>query len=223
MLKSVAHFVSRCAALTQIVSLSAAMAIAGVSAAKAAIIFDNITGTSSPGGYLIGQYPGGGVYAIGFDFTVPSGAGPAVGGAIGVEYSSGVDQLDLAIAENVGGVVGPTVATATLTGIPSTLTILDFSLAAPVALEPNHSYWLIATADTSSAVFYWWTPDIPPGVYDQAVSVNGGLFASGTNQRPGQFAIFSAPEPSTWTMLLIGFGAAAFAMRRASLRPRLRA
>jgi hypothetical protein len=213
-----ARFVSKRAALARAAGASMVLALGGATSASAGVIFDNITGTSSPGGYLVGQYPGGGIYAIGFDFTAPSVAGPAVGGAIGVEYSSGLNQLDLTLAENIGGAVGPTVATATLTAIPATLTILDFSLTSPATLTPGASYWLIATADDPSAVFYWWTPNIPVGSFDQIVSVNGGAFTFDQNLRPGQFAIFSVPEPSTWAMLVVGFAGVAFAASRASIR-----
>ncbi len=223
MLRLFAHFVLMPVALAGIAALgAAALALGGAGEANAGLIFSNITGTSSPGGYLVGLYPGAGDYAIGSDFTAPSDVGPAVGGAIGVEYSSGLDQLDLTLAENLGGDVGPTVATATLTNIPPTLAILDFTLSAPTTLTPGASYWLIATADDPTAVFYWWTPAIPAGAYDQTVSYNGGSFSFDTNLRPGQFAIFSVPEPSTWTMLIIGFGGLAFAMSRASIRSRSR-
>jgi hypothetical protein len=84
-----------------------AFALGGARDASAEVIFDNSTGTSSSGGYVVGEYSPGSVYALGGNFTVPIGAPPhLVGGSIGVSFgasSSGRNEMDPEIAENVGG------------------------------------------------------------------------------------------------------------------------
>jgi hypothetical protein len=184
--------------------------------AKAEVIFDNITGTSSPGGYVVGLYSPGSDYAIGWSFTVPLGAAlPALGGSIGVSFlgGSGTNEMDLEIAEDDSlSTIGAVVATAVITNLPADLEIINFQLSSPVILTPGATYWLLASMPDPNATAYWWTPNIAadPGAFPQAVSYNGGSYTLGSNERPGEFSIATVPEPSTWVMTLLGFAAAAW-------------
>ena len=102
-----------------------AFALGGARDASAEVIFDNRTGTSSSGGYVVGEYSPGSVYALGGNFTVPVGAPlHLVGGSIGVSFgasSAGLNEMDLEIAEDVGGAdtVGAILASATISDLPT--------------------------------------------------------------------------------------------------------
>jgi hypothetical protein len=84
-----------------------AFALGGAGDASAEVIFDNSTGTNSSGGYVVGDYSPGSVYALGGSFTVPVGAPlHLVGGSIGVSFnpsSTRLNQMDVEIAQDVGG------------------------------------------------------------------------------------------------------------------------
>jgi hypothetical protein len=121
----------------------AATALTLSGAARAGVIFDNITGANSPGGFVVGEYSPGADYAIGSSFTVPLGeARPMLGGSIGVSFKagSGLNQMDLQIAEDVGDTVGATVAWLnTFTRIPrganSTARVLPREMTAALVAE----------------------------------------------------------------------------------------
>jgi hypothetical protein len=198
---------------------AAAFALWGAGEASAAVIFDNSTGTSSSGGYVVGEYSPGSVYALGGDFTVPVGAPlHLVGGSIGVSFdsnSTGSNEMDLEVAEDVGGAdpVGAVVASATISNLPTVLTFVNFTM--PEALlTPGASYWLLASMPDSAATAYWWAADIPPGSYPVAVSYNGGTFTAGIHSQPVMFTIVAVPEPPSWAMILLGFAAIAWAASR---------
>jgi hypothetical protein len=84
-----------------------AFALGGAGDASAEVIFDNTTGTSSSGGCVVGEYSPGSVYALGGNFTVPIGAFPSSRRRLDrVSFgasSSGRNEMDLEIAEDVGG------------------------------------------------------------------------------------------------------------------------
>jgi PEP-CTERM motif len=188
-----------------------AFALGGGASASAAVIFDNSTGTSSSGGYVVGEYSPGSVYALGGDFTVPDGAPlRLVGGSIGVSFdaaSPGLNEMDLEIAKDVGGAepVGAIVASATIDDLPTVLTFVDFNVSPVALLTPGASYWLLASLPDPTATAYWWAAYVSPGAYPVAVAYNGGVFALGSHSQPVMFTIDAVPEPSTWTMILIGF------------------
>jgi hypothetical protein len=202
---------------------AAALVLAGAGDASAEVIFDNTTGTNSSGGYVVGEYSPGSVYALGGSFTVPVGAPlHLVGGSIGVSFaptSTGLNQMDLEIAQDVGGAdpVGAILASATISGLPTVLTFVDFTVSPEALLTPGASYWLLASMPDSSATAYWWAADIPPAAYPVAVAYNGGVFALGSHPQPVMFTIDAVPEPATWLMVLVGFaGAALWRTRRVS-------
>jgi hypothetical protein len=97
-------FAEHATRLRRIAAIAAmAFALGGTRDASAEAIFDNSTGTSSSGGYVVGEYSAGSVYALGGNFTVPVGAPlHLVGGSIGVSFgasSAGLNEMDLEIAE----------------------------------------------------------------------------------------------------------------------------
>jgi hypothetical protein len=219
MLKLIEVSVEHAGRLCRMVAVAAAaFALGGAVEAPAAVIFDNITGTSSPGGYVVGQYSPGSDYAIGWSFTVPLDVdSPLLGGSIGVQYAGGTNEMDLQIADDVGDAVGATVASGVIKNLPSVLGIVNFTMSPEVVLTPGASYWLLASMPDPSARAYWWTPNIAAVTdgFPEAVSYNGGAYSVGSNERPGQFSIVTVPEPSTWAMLLVGFaGIACIASRR---------
>jgi hypothetical protein len=193
----------------QIVAVAAAaFALGGAGQAPAAVIFSNITGTSSPGGYVVGQYSPGSDYAIGWSFTVPLEIDrPLLGGQIGVQYAYGTNEMDLQIATDVGDTVGATVASGKIDNLPTALHIVSFTMSPNVVLTPGASYWLLASMPDPNARAYWWTPNITPvpNGFPEAVSYNGGAWSVGSNERPGQFSILTVPEPPAWAMTLAGF------------------
>jgi len=68
-------FAEHATRLQRIAAITAtAFALGGAGDASAEAIFDNSTGTSSSGGYVVGEYSTGSVYALGGNFTVPVGA-----------------------------------------------------------------------------------------------------------------------------------------------------
>jgi hypothetical protein len=126
--------------LRMVAIAAAAFALAGAGEARAAVIFDNITGTSSPGGYVVGEYSPGSDYAIGWSFTVPIGvSSPLLGGSIGVQYAFGTNEMDLQIADGVGDTVGATVASGVITNLPATLEIVNFTMSPQVVLTSGAS------------------------------------------------------------------------------------
>jgi hypothetical protein len=138
-----------------------AFALGGARDASAEVIFDNRTGTSSSGGYVVGEYSPGSVYALGGNFTVPVGAPlHLVGGSIGVSFgasSTGLNEMDLEIAEDVGGAdpVGAILASATISDLPTVLTFVDFTVSPEALLTPGASYWLLASMPDTAATAYW--------------------------------------------------------------------
>jgi hypothetical protein len=216
MLKLITNaFVEHAARLRRVAAIAAAAAaLGGAGQASAEIIFDNVTGPASAptssGGYVVGEYSPGSVYALGGVFTVPlNGPLDLVGGSIAVSFdaaSTGINEMDLAIADDIGGAdpVGAIVATATISNLPTALTSVDFTT--PEAqLTPGASYWLLASMPDSTATAYWWAADIPQGAYPVAVAYNGGVFMLGSHTQPVMFTIDAVPEPSTWAMVLVGF------------------
>jgi hypothetical protein len=143
-------FAEHATRLRRIAAIAAmAFALGGTRDASAEAIFDNSTGTSSSGGYVVGEYSAGSVYALGGNFTVPVGAQlHLVGGSIGVSFgasSAGLNEMDLEIAEDVGGAdtVGAILASATISDLPTVLTFVDFTVSPEALLTPGASYWLV--------------------------------------------------------------------------------
>ena len=200
-------FVERATRLQRVAAFAAtALALGGAGEASAAVIFDNRTGASSSGGYVVGA-----VYALGGSFTVPVGAHlDLVGGSIGVSFdafNTGLNEMDLEIAKDVGGAdpVGAIVASAIISNLPTVLTFVDFTVSPEVILTPGASYWLLASMPDPTATAYWWAADIAPAAYPVAVAYNGGIFTLGSHTPPVMFTIDAVPEASTWAMMLIGF------------------
>jgi PEP-CTERM motif len=228
MLKLLARaFMERTTRLRRVAAIAAAaFALGGAGEASAEVIFDNVTGPlsapTSSGGYVVGEYDPDSVYALGGVFTVPvNGPLDLVGGSIAVSFdaaSTGMDEMDLEIAEDVGGAdpVGAIIATARISSLPTVLTLVDFTLSPEALLTPGGSYWLLASMPDPTATAYWWAADImTPGAYPVAVAYNGGVFALGSHTHPVMFTIDAVPEPSTWLMVLVGFaGFAGAALRR---------
>jgi PEP-CTERM motif len=217
-------FAEHATRLRRIAAIAAmAFALGGTRDASAEAIFDNSTGTSSSGGYVVGEYSAGSVYALGGNFTVPVGAPlHLVGGSIGVSFgasSAGLNEMDLEIAEDVGGAdtVGAILASATISDLPTVLTFVDFTVLPEALLTPGASYWLVASMPDTTATAYWWAAYVPPAAYPVAVAYNGGIFALGSHSQPVMFTINAVPEPSTWLMVLVGFAAFGWAALR---RPR---
>jgi PEP-CTERM motif len=218
MLKLLTHaFMERTTRLQRVAAIAAAaFALGGAGEASAEVIFDNVTGPlsapTSSGGYVVGEYSPGSVYALGGVFTVPvNGPLDLVGGSIAVSFdaaSTGMNEMDLEIAEDVGGAdpVGAIIATATISSLPTVLTLVDFTVSPEALLTPGGSYWLLASMPDPTATAYWWAADIAQGAYPVAVAYNGGVFALGSHTQPVMFTIDAVPEPSTWAMILIGFG-----------------
>jgi hypothetical protein len=134
-------FVGRTTRLRRIGAIAAtAFALGGAAKASAEVIFDNSTGTSSSGGYVVGEYSPGSDYALGGNFTVPVGAPlHLVGGSIGVSFdatSTGLNEMDLEVAEDVGGAdpVGAVVASATISNLPTVFTFVDFTMSSEALL-----------------------------------------------------------------------------------------
>ena len=176
-------FAEHATRLQRIAAIAAtAFALAGAGDASAEVIFDNSTGTSSSGGYVVGEYSPGSVYALGGNFTVPVGAPlHLVGGSIGVSFgasSTGLNEMDLEIAEDVGGAdpVGAILASATISDLPTVLTFVDFTVSPEALLTPGASYWLLASMPDTTATAYWWAAYVPPAAYPVAVAYNGGDF-----------------------------------------------
>jgi hypothetical protein len=221
-------FAEHATRLRRIAAIAAmAFALGGTRDASAEAIFDNSTGTSSSGGYVVGEYSAGSVYALGGNFTVPVGAPlHLVGGSIGVSFgasSAGLNEMDLEIAEDVGGAdtVGAILASATISDLPTVLTFVDFTVLPEALLTPGASYWLVASMPDTTATAYWWAAYVPPAAYPVAVAYNGGIFALGSHSQPVMFTINAVSEPSTWLMVLVGFAAFGWAaLRRPRCAPR---
>jgi hypothetical protein len=218
-------FMERTTRLHRMAAVAAmGFALGGAGNASAEVIFDNSTGTSSSGGYVVGEYSPGSVYALGGSFTVPVGAPlHLVGGSIGVSFaasSTGLNQMDLEIAQDIGGAdpVGAVLASATVSGLPTVLTFVNFTVSPEVLLAPGASYWLLASMPDPTATAYWWAANIPPTAYPVAVAYNGGVFALGSHTQPVMFTIDAVPEPSTWLTVLVGFAGAALWRTRRALR-----
>jgi hypothetical protein len=197
-------FAEHATRLQRIAAIAAtAFALGGAGDASAEVIFDNSTGTSSSGGYVVGEYSPGSVYGLGGNFTVPVGAPlHLVGGSIGVSFgasSTGLNEMDLEIADDVGGAnpVGAILASATISDLPTVLTFVDFTVSPEALLTPGASYWLLASMPDTTATAYWWAAYVPPAAYPVAVAYNGGDFALGSHTQPVMFTISAVPEPPT--------------------------
>jgi hypothetical protein len=219
-------FVERAARLRCVAAIAgAAAALGGAGQASAETIFDNVTGPASAptssGGYVVGEYSPGSVYALGGVFTVPlNGPLDLVGGSIVVSFdtaSAGLNEMDLEIAQDIGGAdpVGAIVASTTISSLPTSLTLVDFATPETM-LTPGASYWLLASMPDPTATAYWWAADISQGAYPVVVSYNSGVFALGSHTQPVMFTIDAVPEPSTWLMSLMGFAGFAWATLRRS-------
>lgn len=142
-----------------------------------------------------------------------------VGGSIGVSFgasSAGLNEMDLEIAEDVGGAdpVGAILASATISDLPTVLTFVDFTVSPEALLTPGASYWLLASMPDTSATAYWWAADVPPAAYPVLVAYNRGVLALGSHTQPVMFTISAVPEPSAWLTVFVGFAAFGWAALR---------
>ena len=127
---------------------------------------------------------------------------------------------------------GPVIESATfaLAGLPTGWTVKHYDQFADVVLNPNSLYWIevsVHSASDESIIEWGTTADISgPGVagnYSAWSLTDDGFFR---NKGIDPFAFDSAlemevdivPEPSTWTMMLLGFAGLGLARRHGSRR-----
>ena len=170
--------------------------IYGTNFASPAVVFSNLVGTNTPGGYVVGLYGGGpDYYSIGYNFTVPTGSDFIfTGGAYFASSSSGTNTVNLALRSDSGGTPGPVLESINLVNVLSSSPgIIRFNSASNPILVRGHQYWLTAAiANPSTSTSIWWISPSDSGL--GASSRNDGSWSVSSTTNRGAFQILGAPK-----------------------------
>jgi hypothetical protein len=178
--------------------------------ARAATVFSNYTGSNCKCGF------GGAFYAeefspaSDFDFT----------GAAAFVVNTDVEAQPLSIGLYSSVPSSPLWTSGTLTAPSSSATLASASYSgSPILLQTGNEYFLVLNLSASSSLD--WLADGSSSVF--AFTSADGLSWNGLGEQDLQFEIFGTalgaaiPEPSPWTMLLLGFGLVGFVANRRGL------
>ena len=183
-------------------------------AAQPAAAAGMLTGGISSNGYVLINPPGDISQATSLDFN--TAAGTATPGTPGVlsSYGSGSGSFAGVFCSGVpscGSIQDITSLVVGAQSIPLFFVLtggnngnpITFDLTAITAIDRSQSGFLNVTA---SGIFNWTGYDPTPGVFQ--------FSAQGTNVTSFSLSAQAVPEPSTWALMLLGFGAIGVAMRR---------
>jgi PEP-CTERM motif len=167
-----------------------------------------------------------------------SDALPREGDTYTISLEGGIPLSDLAFdpekgLEHLDGspvdFIGPALAHVTfpVATLPSAPTVEHYDQFAGVALDPNSLYWIEVRVAGESVVEWGATNDVSgPGVADNYLAWFGTDDGFFRNKGVQPFAFDQAlkmevdavPEPSTWAMMLVGFGGLGLASYRSTVR-----
>jgi hypothetical protein len=227
------------------VSGCAAISLTAFSAsARAELLFDSLSSaTTEVTGNTFMPYPADASFATGAStfhatdiallLSQINGFAPS-GDTFTVSLEGGVPLADvtfdpiagLSVLPNQGPILGS--VTLSISDLSTGLAVEHFSQFASIALKPDSFYWIdLSLSDQAlmdGASVGWGTTDdnSGPGVSQGFNSSNTTDFFFFPNNRDGgaeafQMEVASVPEPSTWALMLMGFGGLALiAYRRRS-------
>ena len=147
------------------------------------VVFTNLGGTSTPGGFVIGLYPFTpptfSSFALGFPFT-PSGSNFRLTEvAVLTSLVHGTNDLLITLYTDSSGSPGtPLESWSEVNELGSTVQIVSVRSLLHPKLVNGQQYWLVVTMAVPSAEGIWWINPIGD-VRTQAASINGGPFTLG--------------------------------------------
>jgi uncharacterized protein (TIGR03437 family) len=161
------------------------------------VVYSNLTGLNSTGGYGVGLYQQGpDTYAVAYGFTVPAGTDYVfAGGAYHASFTSGVNSVNLTLDSDAGSSPGAEIESINLRNVvPGSRAIVSFSSAARPSLVSGRQYWLSAAmANPSTSKSVWWMPSQPDtGI--GAISRNGGAWSVNKAASRGAFQVLGTPQ-----------------------------
>jgi Putative binding domain, N-terminal len=121
------------------------------------IIFNNLTGVATPGGYIVGQYPGFGDFTIAAAF-IPGDQSFRLNQVQALlSFSSGANHMILGLFDDVGGRPGSLLESWNLMNVlgPAPAVVTLSSVTHPALVE-GKSYWITAGMADPSSVGVWW-------------------------------------------------------------------
>jgi hypothetical protein len=177
-----AHIREHVFAVSLVMSLVALLLITAAHATpREAVVFSSLEGTSTPGGYVVGQYPSTtNDFAIGFPFT-PSGRNYRLSEVrVLASFVHGVNDLVISLYSDSSGLPGSPLESWSEVDLDTTPEIVTVRSELHPKLEAGTQYWLVlsmAVPWTSEGI--WWGN--PLGEKSpQAASINGRSYTSST-------------------------------------------
>jgi hypothetical protein len=214
--------------VVDLVLLTSAFPFVASRPARAGIIYSDLSGTASPGAYVVGEYSPGNSYVIGAAFT-PGGQTYVLTQIQALlSFSSGTNDMIVGLYSDSGGIPGATpLESWNLNGVlGSSPTIETLTSVAKPALDAGHQYWITAAMADPTSTGLWWINNIgglccgePGEVQGIATSaLNGGPFSPGALTGVGfhAFAVSGdpVPEPSSFLLLPVALFALLSARKR---------
>ncbi len=192
-----------------------------VAQADAAVIYDNLSASSSGADGVSAEIGFGSLYDS-FS-TGTSGFGlNQIQVLLGGNPDAGALQVSLLSDNNIApGLFLANIGTVSDSQLSSTLAVFTFTLSAPILLAANTRYWVELSDNAStptSAVWSWSFDTSGVGVAGEYFA-NSCCISANPGNGPYQMSVSgSVPEPSTWAMMLIGFAGIGVAAYRRSKR-----
>jgi uncharacterized protein (TIGR03437 family) len=170
----------------------------GANFTKSAVVFSNLQGTKTPGGYTVGLYgTGPDSYALAYSFVAPPGNDYVFTGATYFGSSAkGTNDLILTLCSDSNGAPGTVLESQHLVNVLSSSPgLVQFVSAVNPTLTGGHQYWLTAAmAYPATSASVWWISPSDSGLFSG--STNGGPWSSSPTTSRGAFAITATLKAS---------------------------
>ncbi|HEX3745808.1 MAG TPA: RHS repeat-associated core domain-containing protein [Bryobacteraceae bacterium] len=146
-------------------------------------IFSDLTGTFTPGGYIVGQYSPGNTFTIGAAFSVVGQNYTLNLIQTLMSFSSGVNNMNVGLYTDSGGIPGTLLESWSLVNVlPPAPSIITLTSVVNPILMAGQRYWITAAMADPTSVGVWWINAIGDGLQGFASSsLNGATFTPGAN------------------------------------------
>ena len=186
---------------------------AAVPAAAVTITFDEFAPSNSNGAIAINQYSGFGVQFIGTDDGSTWG-----GNANGNPGNWGVDGTNGPIFSGFNGASNAQtlIFSSSINGFSLDASRTNGSVDGTITLQGFLGASLISTANVSLGAINTWSTLGISGTFDRVVysGTGTGFHPFGIDNLNWNRAVAAVPEPTSWAMLIVGFGLIGATMRR---------